>query len=180
MFINLSIFNKISNSSVWNIIDKTYILSVCTDIVSGFRVIGTFCQPSLDGFTVSGGMIIYATAKTTRNVTSIWSDIGQKEDNADIIIQELSLDFNSHIILLMIIFLYGDISVLNAYVINITCPPSRIQYWGRHCTHQKHVLHALQITRFALRTDARTTVEQFGPGQKRNSGWLCVTEKKQT
>jgi len=39
-------------------------------------------------------------------------------------------------------------------------------------TYQKQVLHWSQTTRLALSTGARMTTGQFGPGQKRSSGWL--------
>jgi len=51
-------------------------------------------------------------------------------------------------------------------------PPTQKRLDG---THQKDVSHLLHTTRFAAGNIARTITLQFGPGQKRNSGWLCTS-----
>lgn len=51
-------------SSTYNII-CTYIFGVSTNIVGSFRVVSTFCEPFFDRSTISGGMVVNPTAKTT-------------------------------------------------------------------------------------------------------------------
>ena len=65
---------------------------------------------------------------------------------------------------------FNHLETINLFLLVYIKSVSSIKMW---ITNQNVVLHSLHVIRLALFWNALTITVQLGPGQNRNSGWLC-------